>query len=136
MRRKNTEREKKEKLKQRKTEMKIIEHRAAYTEAFLKKNEKGEKWWVKWKDVELGEYIGTGNPQKTINKIRAHNFKLKLLYVLIKKDTLLNRLTMYDGLSNWCRCGWIYQGKEVFIHHVRRNHKGKVRKNSCINRQI
>jgi len=136
LRRKNTEREKKEKLKQRKTEMKIIEHRAEYMEAFLKKNEKGEKWWVKWKDVELGEYIGEGNPQTTINKIRAHDFKLKSLYVLIKKDTSLNRLTVYDGLSNWCGCGEIDKGKEVFIHHVRRNHKGKVPKNSCISRPI
>ena len=85
--------------------MKIIEHRAPYTETFPKKNEKGEKWWVKWKDVELRENTGAGNPQTTINKIRAHDSKLKSLYVLIKKDTPLNVLTVYDGLSNWCGCG-------------------------------
>ena len=69
--------------------MKIIENRAVYTETFLKKNEKGEKLWVKWKDVELGEYIGPGNPQTMINKVRAHDFKLKSLHALIKKDTPL-----------------------------------------------
>ena len=69
--------------------MKIIEKRAAYMKTILKKNEKGEKLWVKWKDVELGEYIGPGNPQATINKVQAHDFKLKSLYALIKKDTLL-----------------------------------------------
>ena len=51
---KNSKKEKKkEKLKQRKLEMKIIEHRAIFQEEFLKKNEKGEKLWIKWKDVEL-----------------------------------------------------------------------------------
>lgn len=116
--------------------MKIIDNRAAYTETFLKKNEKREKLWIKLKDVELGEYTGAGNPQTTINKIRAHDFKLKSLYVLIKKDTPLNRLTVYDGLSNWYGCGEFDQGKEVFIHHARLNHKGKAPKNSCINRPI
>ena len=69
--------------------MKIIEHRAAYTETFLKKNKKGENLWIKWKDVEFGEYTGAGNPQATINKVRAHDFKLKSLHALIKKDTPL-----------------------------------------------
>ena len=110
--------------------MKIIQHRAAYTETFLKKNEKGEKLWIKWKDVELWKYTGAGNPKTTINKIREYDFKLKSLYMLIKKDSHLNRLTMYDGLSNWCGCGEIDQGKEVFIHHARLNLKGKVPKNS------
>ena len=30
---------------------------------YLKKNEKGkEEYFVKWKDVEVGQYIGSGSP--------------------------------------------------------------------------
>ena len=53
--------------------------------------------------------------------------------MLLRKDTPLNRLTVYDGLSNW---GEIDQGKEVFIRHVRKAHKGVIPKNSCVNQPI
>ena len=81
---------KKEKKKQRNLEMKVIEQRALYTNAYLKKTQEGEKWWLKWKDIEVGEYTGAGNPQTIINKIREHDYKIKSLLVLLKKDTPLN----------------------------------------------
>ena len=124
-----TKEKKKEKKKQRNLEMKVIEQRVSFTNEFLKKTQEREKWWLKWKDVELGEYTGRGNPQTIINKIREHDYKIKSLLVLLKKDTPLNLLTVYDEFSNWCGCGEIDQGKEVFIYHVRQAHKGVIPKN-------
>ena len=126
----------KQKKKQRRMELKVIENRASYLQTYLKKTEKGETYSLKWKQIDIGEYTGRGNPQPIIDKIKAHNFEQKLLYVLINKDTPLNRLTLYDGLSNWCGCGEIDQGLDVFINHVRRVHKGIIPKNSVINRPI
>ena len=77
----------KQKKKQRKLELKVIENRASYMQSYLKKTEKGETYVLKWKQIDIGEYTGRGNPQPIIDKIKAHNFEKKLLYVLINKDT-------------------------------------------------
>ena len=126
----------KQKKNQRRLELKVIENRAAYMQSYLEKTEKGEVFSLKWKGINIGEYNGRRNPQPIIDKIKAHNFEQKFPYVLIKKDTPLNHLTIYDGLSNWCGCGEIDNGMDVFINHVRKAHKGIIPKNSMINRSI
>ena len=79
---------KKERKIQRKEELKIIANRAAYLKASLKANEDGvEKYILKWKEVEIGDYVGQGHPQVAINNILTHKYKDNLLNVLIKKDT-------------------------------------------------
>ena len=45
---------------------------------YLKKNEKGkEEYFVKWKDVELGQYIGSGSPAQTISNFLEYKYKGK-----------------------------------------------------------
>ena len=58
---KNKQKIKAEKAKQKKQEFLIFLQRAKYMETYLKKTKKGEKFWNKFKGVELGEYTGTGN---------------------------------------------------------------------------
>ena len=77
--------------------MKEIDQWTSFTNAYLKKTQEGEKWWLKWKDVELWEYTGDGNPQTIINKIRENDYKIKSLFVLLKMDVPLNCHKVNDG---------------------------------------
>ena len=132
---KENKREKKnERKKQRKKELKIINYRAANTNVKIDKTEKGEKFFVYWKEKEIGEYIGEGLPQMVLNKFRAHQFKLNMLFVRLKRDTPLKSFTVYDGFSHWCSCGPIDMDKENFISHVKRQHQGIIPKESQLNR--
>ena len=74
-------------------------NRASHMNSELKKTENGEIWSIKWKEMEIGEFIGPGLPQMTINKIQQHQFNPKLFNVLVKKDTPGCNLTLYDGFS-------------------------------------
>ena len=66
--------------------------------SFVKRTEKGEKYFLKWNDIEIGEYTGFGNPQINKNKIKAQIFKKDSLYIFLKIDITLNSLIMYEGL--------------------------------------
>ena len=52
----------------------------------------------------------------------------------MKKDAPLKRFTLYDGLTNWCKCGEIDLSKEAFISHVKRYHNGIILANVNVNR--
>ena len=69
-------------------------------ETYLKKTEKGEKFWIKFKGVDLCEYTGTGNPQPIIEKFQHHQFKGKLLNMMTMKEIPLNKATLFEGLTN------------------------------------
>ena len=69
-------------------------------QSYLKKTEKGEVYSLEWKGIFIGEYTGRGSLQPIIDKMKTHNFEQKFLYVLTKKDTPLNRFTIFEGLSN------------------------------------
>ena len=45
---------KSKKQKQKELEEKIIRYRALYMDTFLKETDKGQKYFLKWKNVELG----------------------------------------------------------------------------------
>ena len=125
----------KERKKARKEELKIIEFRAQYmTTELIKKENKGEVFAVKWKNINLGEFIGEGLPQATIENIKQHKFSKNLLNVVAKKDAPLRCFTLYNGLTNWCKCGEIDMSKEAFIRHVKRHHNGIILAKSSLNR--
>ena len=99
MHEKDKKEKKKEKLKARKKarkeELKIIDFRAQYmTTELIKKENKGEVFMVKWKDIKLGEFTGLGLPQNAIKNIKQHKFSKNLLNVVVKKDAPLKRFTL------------------------------------------
>ena len=109
-------------------------NRASHMNSELKKTENGEIWSIKWKEMEIGEFIGPGLPQMTINKIQQHQFNPKLFNVLVKKDTPRCNITLYDGFSFWCGCGEIDDDRVNFLVHVKKKHQNMVPKHSQINR--
>ena len=131
---KNKQKIKAEKAKQKKQELLIFQQRAKYMETYLKKTEKGEKFWIKFKGVDLCEYTRTGNPQPIIEKFQHHQFKGKLLNMMTTKEIPLNKATLYEGLTNWCACGELDMDKDVFANHVDRKHKRKIPSRSQLNR--
>lgn len=67
---------KKQKIRYRREELKIIENRDEYLKASLKANEDGvEKFVLNWRDIEKGDYIFPGHPQVAINIILTHKYK-------------------------------------------------------------
>ena len=46
-------------------------------ETYLTKTEKGEKFWIKFKGVDLGEYMGTGKPNQLFQNTSIINLKCK-----------------------------------------------------------
>ena len=96
-------------------------NRANHMNSELKKTEKGEIWIIKWKEMEIREFIGPGLPKVTINKIQQHQFNPKSFNVLVKKDTPRCNLTLYDGFSFWCGCGEIDYDRVNFWLMWRRN---------------
>lgn len=122
------------KQKQKELEEKIIRYRALYMDTFLKETDKGQKYFLKWKNVELGEYIGSGLPQTVIENFKKDRYDFKNLNVLVKKFSPIKSITLYKGFSNWCACDEICQGVDVFTDHVVRHHKGIIPMNSQLNR--
>ena len=130
---KNKKEKKKEKRKEKKDQIKIMMNRALYMNSEVKKTEKGDKMMIKWKNMEIGEFIGRGLPQVTIEKIKQHQFNPKLFNVLLKKNSPINSLTLYNGFSFWCAWGEIDFDKATFLDHVRRKHQNFVPMHSQIN---
>ena len=56
-------------------------NRALYMNSEVKKTEKGDKMMIRWKNMEIGEFIGQGLPQVTIEKIKQHQFNPKLFSI-------------------------------------------------------
>ena len=84
--RKEKKRKNKEKKKQRRKGLEIIDQRVQYMGTYLKKDKKGkEEYFVKWKDIELGQYTGSGSPAQTISNFLEH--KYKFIFVLLKRNT-------------------------------------------------
>ena len=135
---KETKKDKKMKKKirkrQRKKEMKIIDFRAKYLSSEMKKTEKGDEFFIKWKQIGIGKFIGQGLPEQMIKPFQEHQFDKKLIFRLLKKDTPLSCFALYDGCTNWCSCGEIDLDRNTFIHHVKRCHKSIIPKNSQVNR--
>ena len=75
----------------------------------------GEDYAPKWKEINIWEYKGRGNPKSIIDNIKAHNFQQKLFYMLIKKYTPLNRLTLCDSLLIYIV---LVPGLDEFINQV------------------
>ena len=126
-------RKRKEK-KREKDQIKIMMNRALYMNSEVKKTEKGDKMMIKWKNMEIGEFIGRGLPQVTIEKIKQHQFNPKLFNVLLKKNSPINSLTLYNGFSFWCVYGEIDFDKTTFLNHMRLKHQNIVPMHSQINR--
>ena len=125
---------KKQERQQRKFELQILHARFNNLDCFLKKTEKGDKPFLKWKNFEIGEFKGTGHPNQIIQKYQQHQYEDKLMQVYVKKEIPLSRFTLYGGFSNWCGCGEIDLGNDVFSDHVKRHHHGKIPVNSHLNR--
>ena len=132
--RKNKKEKKKEKREEKKQQIKIMMNRALYMNSEVKKTEKGDKMMIRWKNMEIGEFIGQGLPQVTIEKIKQHQFNPKLFNVLLKKNSPINSLTLYNGFSFWCACGEIDFDRTNFLIHVRRKHENIVPMHSQLNR--
>ena len=72
---------------------------------YLKKDEKGkEECFFKRKDVELGQFTGSGSPAKTISNFLEQKYEDKYIFVLLKRNNPLSQLILYDGFSNFCSC--------------------------------
>ena len=113
----------KQRIKQRKLELKIIEYRAKFLSDKLEKTERGDKFFIYWKNLKLGEYKGIGLPQTMIKPLQEHQFEKKLIFKLLRKATPLNKFPLYEGLTNYCGCGEIDLGRTVFINHIKKNAK-------------
>lgn len=124
----------KKRIKQRKLELKIIDFRAKYMSSKLEKSERGEKFFIYWKNIKLGEYTGNGLPQQAIKPLQEHQYEKRLIFKLLRKETPLRNFTLYEGLSNFCGCGEIDLGPEVFKRHVKCHHKNIIPANSQLNR--
>ena len=105
---KNEEKKRKHKrrIKQRKLELKI----SKFLSDKLEKTEKGEKFFIYWKNLKLGEYTGTGLPRTMIKPLQEHQFEKKLIFKLLRRATPLNNFPLYEGLTNYCGCGEIDLG--------------------------
>ena len=116
--------------------MKIINYRATNTKLKMKKTEKGDKFFLYWKNKEIGEYTGGGLPQIVLNNFQTHQFKMNMIYVRLKKDTPLKSFTVSDGFSQWWSCepSILDMDKEYFIYHVKRHHQGVIPHDSQLNR--
>ena len=55
---------KKIRKRQRKKEMKIIDFRAKYLGSEMKKHEKGDEFFIKWKQIEILKFIRQTSPNK------------------------------------------------------------------------
>ncbi len=86
---------KKQERQQRKFELQILHARFNNLDCFLKKTEKGDKPFLKWKNFEIGEFKGTGHPNQIIQKYQQHQYEDKLLQVFVKKEIPLSRFTLY-----------------------------------------
>ena len=72
---------------------------------YLKKDEKGkDEYFIKWNEVELGQYIGSGSPSQIIRNFLEHKYEDKFIFVLLKRNTPLACFTLYKRLSNFCSC--------------------------------
>ena len=108
-------------------EINIIKKRAQYFEGFLKRTERrGDVYWAKWKEIELGEYNGPKLLSSAIDKIRSGEYNLKYVNILTEKAAPYQNFALNPGLSNWCHCGRIDLEKKDFIAHVKELHKGII----------
>ena len=129
---------KKERRKRTKTErkkqLKIIENRANHIGFELKKTPNGEKFFMKWKELEIGMLTVNNPPIEVPKNFRQNHYQKKWIFVTAKKETPLKDFTLYDGFSNWCSCGEIDLNPETFISHVKRHHHGAIPIFSQLNR--
>ena len=94
---------KKSKERNRALEINIIKKRAKYFEGFLERTDRrGNIFWTKWKEIELGECTGPKRLSFTIDKIRLREYNLKYINILHEKAAPYQIFTLYPGLSNWC----------------------------------
>lgn len=100
----------------------------------LKKMEKGDVQILQWKGQEVGEIIGRIQTEEVIKKFQQHQYNKSWILALVNKETPLRNLTLYHGLINWCGCGEIDLGSEIFAYHVRRFHNGIIPIHSQLNR--
>ena len=68
---------------------------------------RGDAYWTKWKEIELGEYTGLKVLSSTVDKILSWEYDLKYFNVLTEKVAPYQNLALYPGLPNWCHCGRI-----------------------------
>ena len=104
----------------------IIENRANHIRFELKNTPKGEKFFMKWKDIEIGMLTVDNPPMEIPKKFRQGHYQKRWLFVTAKKETPLKDFTLYDGFSNWCSCGEIDLNQEIFISHAKRHHHGAI----------
>ena len=135
---KNKKMKRKEKRNKQKREKnkqwKIVHHRAQHMTIGLKKTGKGDVQILQWKGQEVGEIIGRFQTEETIKKFQQHQYNKSWILALVNKETPLRNLTLYQGLTNWCGCGEIDLGSEMFAYHVRRFHNGIIPIHSQLNR--
>ena len=82
------------KQKQKELEEKIIRYRALYMDTFLKDTDNGQNYFLKWKNVELGKYIGSGLPQTVIENFKKDRYDFSYLNVLVKKFSPIKSTTL------------------------------------------
>ena len=63
---------KKQERQQRKFELQILHARFNNLDCFLKKTEKGDKPFLKWKNFEISEFKGMGHQNQIIQKYQQH----------------------------------------------------------------
>jgi len=119
---------------ERKKQLKIIENRASHIGFELKKTPKGEKFYMKWKELEIGMLTVNYPPMEIPKNFRQNRYNKKWIFVTANKEIPLKDFTLYDGFSNWCACGEIDLNPETFISHVKRHHHGAIPIFSQLNR--
>ena len=102
---------------------------------YLKKNEKRkEEYFFKWKDIELGQYIGSGSLAQTISNFLEHKYEDKFIFVLLKRNSPLCRFTLYNGnglefFFLWRNFSW----KRYFLQTREAKNNGIIPINSQVN---
>ena len=100
----------------------------------LSKTEKGEKYFLFWKGIKIGQILGDNPPLSIPQKFRQHCFNKQWIFISVRKETPLRNFTLYPGFTNWCSCGEIDLSPETFIAHVKRHHNGTIPIHSQLNR--
>ena len=75
-------------------------------------------------EMERKRYRRNCRNNKVIEKFQKHQYNKCWIFALVNKETPLRNLTLYDGLNNWCGCGEIDLGADMFTYHMRRSHRG------------
>ena len=100
-RKRSEKRERRKKFKQeRKRQLRIIENRAKDINYKLKKDDNGEKYFLTFQGIEIGQILGVSPPISLPQKFRKHRLNRQWFFVSVQKETPRRNFTLYPDFAN------------------------------------